>query len=60
MANVLNIYDPENKELVLGHFMFFNKTYQEAAAIAVKKKAQVVYGINPADLCINQRKEMNV
>lgn len=49
MANLLNIYDPENKELVLGTKYFFGINRESAVKKAKELKAQFVYGLNPKD-----------
>lgn len=50
MANVLNVYDDEEKVLALGCYLFFVKCYSDAVAIANKRKISIVYGMKPEDL----------
>lgn len=50
MANFLNVYDPQDKELVLGTRYFFNISYDGAVKKAKELKAQAVHGLNPNDL----------
>lgn len=50
MANLLNVYDPQNKELILGTRYFFGISYEGAIKKAKELKAQVVYGLNPKHL----------
>lgn len=50
MSNILNIYDPEDNELVLANLYFYPKDYNDAARIACEQGAEFVHGICPDDI----------
>lgn len=55
MANFLNVYDPNTRELVLGTNFFFNLDYNNAVKTAKKLKVPFVYGLEQKDLQLSQR-----
>lgn len=50
MSNILNIYDAEERELVLANLFFYPVSYEEAARIACAHGAEFVHGIDPVDI----------
>lgn len=57
MANFLNVYDSETRELVLGTNFFFNLNYDNAVKTAKKLKVPFVYGLEQKDLQPSKRCE---
>lgn len=50
MSNILNVYIPEDNELVLANLFFYPATYAEAVRIACEQGAEFVHGIDPEDI----------